>query len=141
MRDLHFSILVYTSFFILIQFCWWHIMITYTVILSLVILSVKCCPKQYNKFKLEQEIKQVDFGTKNPANIARHRVYKNFQALKMLDDETQFFILFSVVDAISLVIMIFCIRRFGRRAFRFLTDLRNETQVLRRLSITDDTKQ
>ena len=63
------------------------------------------CPKQINQFDVDQAVKQVTFGNKKDAqNIARHSLYKNWQGLREIHNETQTYILICFIGAFAIVL-------------------------------------
>ena len=102
------------------------------VIVAMPLLQVEACPKQVNRFDVNQQIHQVDFsGKTDPANIARHSIYKNWMGLKAIHEDTQLYILMCFIGSFLTVAVGLCCVKFGKKAFRTFHGVRNELQELR----------
>ena len=95
------------------------IILTLAIILAMPGLHVESCPKQVNKFDIEQQIHQVEFGgKKDPQDIARHSIYKNWMGLKKIHEDTQIYILICFVGSFLTVALGLCIVKLGKRGLR-----------------------
>ena len=89
-------------------------------------LQVESCPKQVNKFDVNQQIRQVDFGEKkDPQNIARDFIYKNWKGLRKIHEDTQIYILICFVGSFVTVAFGLCFVKLGKKALRAFCGVRN----------------
>ena len=90
------------------------------------------CPKQINSFDVDEAVKQVTFANKkDPGNIARHSLYKNWQGLREIHNETQYYILICFIGAFAIILTGWCLIKFGISALRSFHGVRNELEELR----------
>ena len=116
------------------------IIFTFVVIVVMPFLQVDACPKQVNRFDINQQIHQVDFAGKiDPANIARDSIYKNWMGLKKIHEDTQLYILMCLIRSFLTVAVGLCCVKFGKKAFRTFHGVRNELQELRLRTANQDT--
>ena len=92
------------------------IILVLAIILVMPGLHVETCPKQANKFDIEQQIRQVEFGgKKDPQNIARHSIYINWMGLKKIHENTQIYILICFVGSFLTAALGLCIVKMVKR--------------------------
>ena len=105
------------------------------IIISVMIVSLPLaasCPKQINSFDVNEAVKQVTFANKkDPGNIARHSLYKNWQGLRQIHNETQYYVLICFIGAFAITLTTWCLIKLGRSALRSFHGVRNELEELR----------
>ena len=108
------------------------IIFSFVVLVVMPLLQIDACPKQINSFDVNQQIHQVNFSDKkDPANIARHSIYKNWMGLKKIHEDTQLYILMCFIGSFITVAVGLCCMKLGKKAFRTFYGVRNELQELR----------